>query len=182
MPWRRPDIRKLARRQRWLMWVLLAGFLLQFSLPCWVQLSMGLPALLIAYALTIFGLWIAAIVAVVLVLISGGSHPVITAVCAILMLVPLVNLVTLLFIDWSVNRTLRRAGLHVGFTGVRDEVVDRTLDPMLCSGCGYNLTGNVSGICPECGRPVGSLFCAACRQFVTGVPQGLCPVCGRALA
>lgn len=23
-----------------------------------------------------------------------------------------------------------------------------------CCGCGYNLTGNVSGICPECGTPV----------------------------
>jgi len=24
----------------------------------------------------------------------------------------------------------------------------------LCSLCGYDLTGNVSGVCPECGRPV----------------------------
>ena len=24
----------------------------------------------------------------------------------------------------------------------------------LCIGCGYDLTGNVSGVCPECGRPV----------------------------
>ena len=23
-----------------------------------------------------------------------------------------------------------------------------------CSNCGYDLTGNVSGICPECGRPI----------------------------
>jgi lysylphosphatidylglycerol synthetase-like protein (DUF2156 family) len=23
-----------------------------------------------------------------------------------------------------------------------------------CTSCGYNLTGNVSGICPECGTPV----------------------------
>ena len=23
----------------------------------------------------------------------------------------------------------------------------------LCPNCGYNLTGNVSGICPECGTP-----------------------------
>ncbi len=23
-----------------------------------------------------------------------------------------------------------------------------------CSNCGYNLTGNVSGVCPECGAPV----------------------------
>ena len=24
-----------------------------------------------------------------------------------------------------------------------------------CVACGYNLTGNVSGICPECGAPAG---------------------------
>ena len=24
-----------------------------------------------------------------------------------------------------------------------------------CQKCGYNLTGNVSGVCPECGNPVG---------------------------
>ena len=23
-----------------------------------------------------------------------------------------------------------------------------------CTGCGYNLTGNISGTCPECGKPV----------------------------
>lgn len=25
----------------------------------------------------------------------------------------------------------------------------------LCSGCGYDLTGNASGVCPECGREIG---------------------------
>jgi rubrerythrin len=24
-------------------------------------------------------------------------------------------------------------------------------DALVCSGCGYNLMGNVSGVCPECG-------------------------------
>ena len=24
----------------------------------------------------------------------------------------------------------------------------------ICSSCGYNLTGNVSGVCPECGKPI----------------------------
>ncbi len=28
--------------------------------------------------------------------------------------------------------------------------------PGFCAGCGYNLTGNVSGICPECGRAAAS--------------------------
>jgi hypothetical protein len=26
--------------------------------------------------------------------------------------------------------------------------------PGICTGCGYDLTGNVSGVCPECGAPV----------------------------
>jgi len=28
------------------------------------------------------------------------------------------------------------------------------MEPPTCEKCGYNLTGNVSGICPECGRPI----------------------------
>jgi hypothetical protein len=31
---------------------------------------------------------------------------------------------------------------------------DRGYGPGHCRKCGYNLTGNVSGICPECGTPV----------------------------
>ena len=30
----------------------------------------------------------------------------------------------------------------------------RSLLAGLCSSCGYNLTGNTSGICPECGTPI----------------------------
>jgi len=41
---------------------------------------------------------------------------------------------------------LRKAGRHGGG--------DR---PCECSKCGYNLTGNVSGRCPECGTPVQSV-------------------------
>ena len=29
----------------------------------------------------------------------------------------------------------------------------RRIDKGLCAACGYNLTANVSGICPECGKP-----------------------------
>lgn len=31
---------------------------------------------------------------------------------------------------------------------------DKHESSLVCSSCGYNLTGNVSGICPECGTPV----------------------------
>jgi hypothetical protein len=31
---------------------------------------------------------------------------------------------------------------------------DRVLESPACTSCGYNLTGNVSGICPECGMQI----------------------------
>ena len=31
----------------------------------------------------------------------------------------------------------------------------RPLNSMLCESCGYNLTGNESGVCPECGTSTG---------------------------
>ncbi len=40
-------------------------------------------------------------------------------------------------------------GLKLAFTPISD----RPHPPGHCKNCGYNLTGNVSGICPECGTP-----------------------------
>lgn len=28
-------------------------------------------------------------------------------------------------------------------------------DPLACASCGYDLRGNLTGVCPECGRPIG---------------------------
>ena len=33
----------------------------------------------------------------------------------------------------------------------------------VCHHCGYNLTGNTSGVCPECGTPTIALALPACR-------------------
>lgn len=50
----------------------------------------------------------------------------------------------------------------------------RRIPPGRCA-CGYDLTGNVSGRCPECGRAV---HCA-CGYDLTGHASGRCPYCGR---
>lgn len=42
------------------------------------------------------------------------------------------------------------AGAVVGFVSRRS----RQTVPGMCRGCGYNLHGNVSGRCPECGREI----------------------------
>lgn len=91
------------------------------------------------------------VIGVVRVLTAKGTHIAVIIICAILMPAPCVSLLLLLFINMSPTKTLRRAGLHVGFMGVKPDEIERVLDPNLCKNCGYNLTGNISAICPECG-------------------------------
>lgn len=110
-----------------------------------------MPVFVIAGVLQVV-VYLFLVVGVVLLLTAQGNHPLMTIMCGILMLAPCANLLLLLLVNMSVTRTLRRAGLPVGFMGVRDEDVERVLNPMLCKGCSYDLTGNISGRCPECGR------------------------------
>jgi hypothetical protein len=147
------NLRTLARRQRWLIWLVGVSILSQMLsfLPWWGQYHL---AVIISLIVMYFAIFILMIVGVILVLIAQRNHPLIVVLCGILMIAPCGNLLLLILVNMSATRTLRRAGLHVGFWGVKDEDIERILDPMLCRGCGYNLTGNISGICPECGRPL----------------------------
>ncbi len=44
-------------------------------------------------------------------------------------------------------------GAAAGMTGFLFLIDHRRILPGHCQSCGYNLTGNVSGVCPECGKP-----------------------------
>jgi hypothetical protein len=174
---RAANLRTLARRQRWLIWLLAAYVvsLILFFCPFFAPRRAGglppLPQLMIfaelaimAAVLVYLAVCLLLIPAVVLVLIAQGNHPLMVVACGVLGVLVLVgggyllgtfcNLLLLLSVNISVTRTLRRAGLRAGFWGMKDEDVKRVLDPTLCRGCDYNLTGNISGICPECGRPL----------------------------
>lgn len=148
---RTPDLRKLAMRQRWMLWIVLAAILLQFSpLFPWGQFGMVFMVLLGLFQVAVTLLML---IGMILMMASQGTHPVIIVILALLMLVPCANLIVVLLVNTSATRTLRKAGLKVGLMGVNPESVERTLNPALCKGCGYDLTGNVSGLCSECGRP-----------------------------
>jgi hypothetical protein len=149
----RHDIRLVARRQRLLIWMVLAT-LATFFLSCLSPpLSQG-RALVLALSGLALLLQLFVIVGTVMLMCALRTNIVMLLVVCILMLVPFISLVILLLENRHATLVLRKAGLSVGFMGVKDEVVVRLLAPNLCRKCGYNLTGNVSGICPECGTPI----------------------------
>jgi len=46
--------------------------------------------------------------------------------------------------------------------------VRRKRTPVGCGNCGYNLRGNISGICPECGNPVNSQTASMVDNEIAG--------------
>jgi len=115
--------------------------------PGWVAVAIAIPIVLISA-------YIAGLVAVWQLMSALRWSIVGRLVCMILLFVPVANLGVLVALSESANRAFRRVGIRVGFMGVADEVVRRRLLTNLCIECGYDLTGNVSGICPECGSPI----------------------------
>lgn len=66
----------------------------------------------------------------------------------------------LLYMAFQLNRGPRWGDGLAGTKVIRTSLAYRPpfdIRGMRCVSCGYDLTGNVSGICPECGTPVGKL-------------------------
>lgn len=152
------DLRTVARRQRLLLWEILAALLLNLGLlglggmPLWFNLLVGLFAVVVQ---------IAVVVTVVSLLAALRVHIVWRIVYILLLFAPCISLLMLLSANARATRALKNAGLKVGLMGVRDEEVERILGPYRCRKCGYSLIGNLSGVCPECGTPGAATLPAA---------------------
>lgn len=147
------DMRLVARRQRWLLWLVLAAVstnLFTILAPAWAMSPFVGAVVLVA----VFGLVVLLVVGVILLLSALRAHIAVIIVGALLSFAPCINLLVLMAVNMSATRVLRKAGLKVGFMGVPDAEVVRRLSPNLCRQCGYDLTGNVSGRCPECGTMI----------------------------
>ncbi|MFQ5461417.1 MAG: hypothetical protein ACE5E5_02190 [Phycisphaerae bacterium] len=154
---REPDIRKLAKAQRWMILLVLLNLVLQFLPPLFLNAFAPGPSFMIIWGILYLGVYVLMVIGTVLLLNAQGNSLPIVIICGILALFPCVSLILLLLVNMSATRTLRRAGLRVGFMGVGGEDVERVCNPRLCSGCGYDLTGNVTGRCSECGKVIEGL-------------------------
>jgi hypothetical protein len=166
-PWKADDwvingvnYRTVARRQRYLLWCVLI-LITSYCGGAWSQtvLLSATPASahsLIAGAVGVVVLcsYLGILVLVVTLVVAMRTNVVLAVIVGILIFAPCINLLVLAFVDHSATRALKRLGLRVGFMGVSDAQVLRVLSRNRCKGCGYSLIGNVSGVCPECGRAV----------------------------
>jgi len=84
--------------------------------------------------------------------LGGGS--LLFLLFTICMLIPPFNLVALLHLSYETITVLRSTGLKIGIMGVREKDYDRRYSPWHCMQCDYDLTGNRSGTCPECGHRI----------------------------
>lgn len=147
------DLRIVARRQRWLVW-LFFGAVLSF-LVAFLPLHRFGAAAVRAAELTRLVIHFLLLIGVVLTLHATRAQVITTVICGLLMLAPCVNLLILTYASLRATNLLEDAGLRVGLLGgVRDKDVMHAMNPHLCRSCGYNLTGNVSGRCPECGSEI----------------------------
>ena len=148
------DIRLVAKRQRMLLWLILAMLVMQF-VP-FMAMQAGQIGAVTAALIPILSLVVLVfvVIGVVMMLAALQRYIILIILFAILMIAPCINLLVLLIANSMATRALRAAGLRVSLMGVKDEDVVRLLSPNLCRQCAYDLTGNVSGRCPECGTPI----------------------------
>lgn len=91
------------------------------------------------------------IVAVLRVQAAVGIHLLWRLLSVPLLPIPIIGLLIMVVVNSQASATLRASGVRVGLFGVDPVQLQRLSAPNLCQQCGYDLTGNLSGRCPECG-------------------------------
>lgn len=111
----RDRLRRIASGQRMMVWAVLLQFVAGGVNGAFQDHPMVRPIAVIAA----FVFAIMAIIGAVRLSRALGSHIVTTILVAILMIVPLVNLVTMLVLSMRATRALRKAGVRVGLMGAK---------------------------------------------------------------
>lgn len=65
--------------------------------------------------------------------------------------VPIVQVLVGIAFCWTLRAQWRRHGIEASWRGLSRATLDELMSTDHCRACGYDLTGNVSGVCPECG-------------------------------
>jgi len=150
------NFRRLARDQRRLAALTFAfiamhvGFVVDDPMalaargPVWLLMA-GIWALLYVVCAALVG-------AIVSQLRLNGA---IVVFIGLLAFVPFVGLIPIVAVQAQLNRFWKLRGLKPSLFGVDPALAEGLQHGTRCAGCGYDLQGNESGVCPECGRAIG---------------------------
>ena len=107
-----------------------------------------------------------------------------SAVLIVSILVPILNLLIFIVLSKSASDEFRCRGVRPGLLGVPKRKYP-LFDRVVCRRCQYDLAGNTTGVCPECGMPTApprSPNCPICYYDLTDNTSGICPECGTPIA
>jgi hypothetical protein len=82
------------------------------------------------------------------------TNPLALVICFLAALIPFADLLLLIWESRRGFKVLHKHGLGIRDFGLSDHAVVDILAHPTCQRCGYNLTGNTIGKCPECGTDV----------------------------
>lgn len=153
-----PNLPLIVRRQRWAV-VALSLILLTYALELMLgivprfQAPAGSPLIWTALV-WILTVKTVTVLCIVLLLRAFKDPPVAIVVQAWIATMPFMDILMLMITALRVRTALAESGVKVGWLWVSDDEVARRLAGLACRKCGYTLTGNVSGRCPECGTAI----------------------------
>ncbi len=116
----REYLRRVARRQQWVLYALLAQIIVYMAM--FAAQGADAPAAAAVLSLLFLGIAIFSMVAVFL-LARELLHIVIAVICTVLMLVPCISLLTLVIVNGRATRLLQKHGVKVGLMGANPDLI-----------------------------------------------------------
>ena len=143
------ELRRLADRHRSLMRVFVAFIFVQLT----YTVEVGSLTPLLQEIVSVFCLIFIVLTMVSVLSLTDALHRGVTfsVLLTVLCLVPILNLLIVMWLSWRARQELRNAGIRAGFFGARRRNVDFIAYEHRCRLCGYDLRGLTSLKCPECG-------------------------------
>ena len=86
-----------------------------------------------------------------LIMPCTNNHP-FAFILLMLCFVPVLQIAIGVAVCIWIARKCRQLGIEATWRGLPESAVARLVGIKYCRGCGYDLTGNKSGVCSECGR------------------------------
>ncbi len=156
---------KLAKQQRAtlvliiimaLMFMLFVAFVCSISIATTSEIARFAMLMLLLNGVLVYAVWIPLSVLINQMIphatVPQSSDRLMVRISSV---IPYLQVIAAIGVCARLNKRWRQQGFTVGWWGPSPRLVGEAELKSACFGCGYDLKGNESCVCPECGRKVG---------------------------